>query len=301
MPPEPIRFRNRNTGEIETEEVYGESFLRWTYETGAGRTALWSLAKRALFSRWYGWRMDRPGSRAKVRPFVETYGLDPESFARGVDDFATFNEFFYRELASSARPIDPDPASVIFPADGRHFGFEDVSQADGVFVKGQRFDISALVGDPALGERYRNGSLILSRLCPVDYHRFHFPCAGQVVGEPRLINGDLFSVSPIALRRRLAYLWENKRVLTELDGGSFGRVLVIEVGATCVGTIIQTAKMPGSVEKGQEKGYFAFGGSSTITLFEPGKVKLAADLVANSNEGLELYAKMGERMGGRAD
>ena len=165
-----------------------------------------------------------------------------------------------------------------------------------MFVKGQQFDIPALLGDAALAARYREGTLVLSRLCPVDYHRFHFPCAG-VPGAPRLINGPLYSVSPIALRRRLAYLWENKRVVTELVTPQFGTVLCLEIGATNVGSIVQSFTRGAAVEKGAEKGYFKFGGSSTITIFEPGRVKLADDLVAHSAEQRELYARMGDVMG----
>jgi phosphatidylserine decarboxylase len=132
----------------------------------------------------------------------------------------------------------------------------------------------------------------------VDYHRFHFPVAGRP-GDVKLLNGPLYSVSPLALRRRLAYLWTNKRTLTLVQTRDFGPVLLLEIGATCVGTIRQTFAANEPVAKGAEKGYFAFGGSSTITLFEPGRVKLAADLLEHSARQTELYARMGDRMGVR--
>ncbi len=164
-----------------------------------------------------------------------------------------------------------------------------------MFVKGQKFDLPALLGNAELAAKYADGTLVLSRLCPVDYHRFHFPAAG-VPGETLQINGPLFSVSPIALRKRLSFLWQNKRTITRLETERFGTVLLLEIGATCVGTIRQTY-MPGqAVEKGAEKGYFAFGGSSTITIFEPGAVKLEADLAQNSARQTELYARVGTRM-----
>jgi phosphatidylserine decarboxylase len=196
--------------------------------------------------------------------------------------------------------VDGDGASVVFPADARHLGFARADEIAGVFVKGQRFDLAALLGDAELAQRYAGGSLVLSRLCPVDYHRFHFPCAG-VPGEPRVIPGHLYSVSPIALRRRLAYLWENRRVLTKLEAGKLGTVLLLEVGATNVGSIVQTMVAGHPVEKGAEKGMFRFGGSSTVTVFEPGKVRLADDLLKHSAECCELYARMGEVMGRAAE
>jgi phosphatidylserine decarboxylase len=295
----PIEFFNRRTGRVETERVYGEAFLRWIYGRPLGRAALHTLVKRAGFSRFYGWLMDSERSRDLMAPFIETYGLDPSDFADEVGSFASFNEFFYRRLRPDRRPVDPDPDTVVFPADGRHLAVPDAGAMDGFFVKGQTFDLAALLGDPALAERFARGSLILSRLCPVDYHRFHFPVCG-VPGVPRLLPGPLFSVSPLALRRRLAYLWENKRVLTEVRTERFGLVLVLEIGATNVGSMIETFVPDRPVAKGAEKGYFRFGGSSVITLFEPGRVCLAADLVRESSRHREVYAWVGETMGCRA-
>jgi phosphatidylserine decarboxylase len=292
---EPIRYFNRHSGKSEVEEVYGEGFLRWTYGHPLGAIALSTLVKRPVFSAWYGRRMSKHSSAARVKPFIEQYGLDPSEFADPPDSYRSFNEFFYRKLKPEARPVDPDETSVVFPADGRHLGFERASEIEGVFVKGQNFDLPALLGDADLAAKYADGALILSRLCPVDYHRFHFPAAG-VPGATRLIDGPLFSVSPIALRLRLSYLWQNKRTITRLETQRFGSVLLLEIGATCVGSIRQTYSPRQSVEKGAEKGYFAFGGSSTITIFEPGAVKLEADLAENSTRRTELYARVGTRM-----
>jgi phosphatidylserine decarboxylase len=280
---------------LETEQVYGEGFLRWTYGNPLGALALGTLVKRPVFSAWYGRRMSTPASSARIAPFLARYGLDPAEFAQHPESFHSFNEFFSRKLKPACRPIDPDAASVVFPADGRHLGFERASAIGGVFVKGQKFDLPALLGDADLAARYADGALVLSRLCPVDYHRFHFPVAG-VPGDTRMIPGSLFSVSPIALRRCLAYLWTNKRTLTPLVTRHCGTVLLLEIGATCVGTIRQTFTPGQAVEKGLEKGYFAFGGSSAITLFEPGAVTLETDLVAHSSRLTELYAKVGTRM-----
>ncbi len=291
----PIRYFNRYTQALETEQVYGEAFLRWTYQHPLGAAALWALVKRPFFSAWYGRRMSTRTSASRVAPFIAQYGLDATDFLDEPASYRSFNEFFYRKLKPSARPVDPDPDSVVFPADGRHLGFERASEIEGVFVKGQKFDLAALLDDATLAARYADGALVLSRLCPVDYHRFHFPAAG-VPGDTRLINGPLFSVSPIALRQQLTYLWTNKRTITELQTERFGTILLLEIGATCVGTIRQTYQPGSHVQKGAEKGYFAFGGSSTITLFEPGTVKLSDDLVENSGKQMELFAKVGDRM-----
>ncbi len=292
---ETIRYFNRHTLQNETEQVYGEAFLRWTYGNPLGKLALHALVKRHGFSKWYGKRMSKPESASRIQPFIDKYGLDPADFADSPSSFRSFNEFFYRKLKPEARPIAASP--IVFPADGRHLGFADISKIDSFFVKGQTFDLPALLADPTLAEKYAHGSLVLSRLCPVDYHRFHFPASG-IPSKTRTLEGPLFSVSPIALARKLAYLWTNKRTITELRTEDFGTILLMEIGATCVGSIHQTFTPGKAVEKGDEKGYFAFGGSSTITIFEPGKIQLAADLLENSAKQIELYARIGSEMAG---
>ncbi len=294
--PDTIKFFNRYSQRLEQELVYGAAWMRWTYGNPFGRLALEAFVKRPFFSQWYGWRMNRSISRGKVLPFIRTYGLDVNEFADPPESFSSFNEFFYRRLKPGARPINPDPLTAVFPADGRHLGFPDASQITGVFVKGQRFDLVKLLGDASLAARYATGAVVLSRLCPVDYHRFHFPVAGRA-SETKLLNGPLYSVNPIALRRQLAYLWENRRTITTIESEKFGSVLMLEIGATNVGSIKQTYRAGTTIVKGAEKGYFEFGGSSTLLLFEPGRIRLAEDLVEHSRQQRELYARVGDRLG----
>ena len=292
---EPIRYFNRLTDTLETEQVYGERWLRLAYENPCG-AILRHLIKRPFFSRWYGRRMARSASRSLVAPFIRDFGLDPSEFAESPDSFDNFNEFFIRRLKPEARPFDPDPKALLFPCDGRHLGFPDLSRVDSVFVKGQRFSLPDLLGSTELSRKFERGTLVLSRLCPIDYHRYHFPASGTP-SESRLLNGPLFSVSPIALRRNLAYLWENKRVVTELETKNFGTILTIDIGATNVGSIRQTFMPHHPVTRGDERGYFSFGGSSTITLFEPGRIALAGDLLEHTAHQTELYAPMGSFLG----
>ena len=290
---DPIQFYNRLTRRLETESVYGEGPLRFVYENPAGRLALHALVKRKLFSRFYGWRMDQPASRAKIRPFIETFGVDASEFAEPVESYRTFNEFFYRRLKPGARPIDPGDHTVVFPADGRHLAIPDLNACDNFWVKGVRFDLPALLRDTGLTRTFTGGAALISRLCPVDYHRFHFPCPGTPDGT-RQINGPLYSVSPIALLHRPSILWENLRWVTPFDSPNCGRVLLLEIGATCVGGVVHTAPAGVTVAKGDEKGYFRFGGSCCITLFERGRVRFADDLLEHGAAGREVYARMGQ-------
>jgi len=296
MSAEPIRYFHRTKQVVETEQVYGESWLRWTYGTALGRFALWLLVKRAVVSRYYGWRMTWRASANKILPFIVDYNLDVDEFAKKAFAFKTFNEFFYRALKADARPIAADDHVAVLPADGRHLAFQTVDATEGFYAKGQQFDLKAFLGNERLAQEFAGGSLLISRLCPVDYHRFHFPVDGTP-GEARLINGFLYSVSPIALRRNLAYLWENKRMVTLVESPQFGRVAMVEIGATMVGSIVQTYVPGRATAKGAEKGLFKFGGSCVVTIFRRGKIKLDADLVKHSAEGMEVYARMGERLG----
>ena len=293
---QPITLKNRHTGATETEQVYGEAWLRRIYGNPLGQIALHAVVKRAFFSKLYGAAMDRPGSASRIAPFIKNYGLDVSEFADPIETYQSFNDFFYRKLKSSARPIDPRSDVATLPADGRHLGFQDASKVKGIFAKGQQFDVPTLVGDRTLGERYARGTIVCSRLCPVDYHRFHFPVAG-IPHAPIAIDGALFSVNPIALRRNLSYLWQNKRQRVSIDAGPFGLVTIVAIGATNVGTIIETYQPGVAIKKGDEKGYFRFGGSFLATLFEPNRIQLETDLATAGESGQELYAKVGTPLG----
>lgn len=291
-----VRYIDRHTGELKTEDIYGERVLRWVYGNPLGRMAQWLLIRRWIVSAWYGSKMDEVKSSLRIVPFINKYGLDESEFADPVGEYLSFNEFFYRKLKLKSRPIDTEDNSLVFPADGRHMAFANISSENNFIVKGQIFNLKQFLGDDELAERYKDGSMLLSRLCPVDYHRFHFPCSGKV-GIPRLINGWLYSVNPIALVTRPTIFWENKRIVTSVESVELGQVQFVEVGATMVGSVRQTY-IPGEhVAKGDEKGYFAFGGSSVVVLFEKGRMRFDPDLLENTTNGYETYARFGERMG----
>lgn len=301
---------------MKTEQVFEEPWLRFAYENPLGRAGVWALTRRAAFSRWYGWRMTQGARREyedglvpsvlrmlrggdsslRILPFIERYGLDVDEFAKSPFDYKTFNEFFYRQLKPGARPIAAGERVAVFPADGRHLAFPDVDAATGFYVKGAKFSVASLLADDALARKFTGGAMLISRLCPVDYHRFHFPVGGRA-GEPRRINGWLYSVSPIALRQNIRFLVENKREITLVESPVFGPVAMLEVGATNVGSIIQGFVPGREVAKGDEKGLFAFGGSCVITLFQRGRIAFESDLVESSAGQIEVYARMGDRLG----
>lgn len=296
MNPNPIRFYDRYKKMTETEKVYGEPWLRLAYDNPVGRFAVWLLIRRRLFSWYYGWRMNRRGSDMLVFKFVTDYNVDVSEFAKSPFDFKTFNQFFHRALKPESRPIAQGAGVAVMPADGRHLAFHDVDTAAGFYVKGAKFTLAELLGDEALAKRFSRGSMLISRLCPSDYHRFHFPASG-IPSEAKLIKGSLYSVSPIALRRNIRYLVMNKRFLTLIDTPEFGLIAMVEVGATNVGSIVETFTPKQAVVKGVEKGLFAFGGSCVITLFAEGRIMFDTDLLAQSEKCIETYARMGDHLG----
>ena len=291
----PIIFYNRYTKQLEQEKILGERGLRWVYGSALGKLSLHVLLKRAFFSQLVGALKSTRRSARDLPAFVREYGISVEEMAQPLESYASFNDFFVRKLKPGARELCPGD-QLAMPADGRHSGWQDASEIRRVFVKGQSFDLPALLGDASLAERYAHGALLLSRLCPVDYHRFHFPAAG-VPSAARRIPGPLASVSPYSLRGRLSWLWTNKREITLLDTESVGQIAIIAVGATGVGAIHQTYTAGAAVQKGDEMGYFSFGGSTIICLFEPGRVQLAADLLEQTSLGHELYVRQGDVLG----
>ncbi len=294
-----IKYIDRQTGKIEIEQIYGRWALALLY--GESRFAqLFSffvlpiISRVSWMSRWYGFLQTRPASARKVAPFIAAYGIDASEFASS--SFASFNDFFIRKLKKERRPIAQGEDVAALPADGRYLVFPDLQQTSGFYVKGQQFDLPSFLQDSAMARRFEDGAMLIARLCPTDYHRFHFPCKG-VPCSAREINGPLFSVNPIALRKKLGILAENKRMITEIETERFGTILYVEVGATFVGSIHQTYTPNIQVEKGEEKGYFSFGGSCLVLLFEARRIVFDADLIANSENGFETRALFGGSFG----
>jgi len=289
-----IRYFDRYSRTVKTEQIYGEAWMRLIYGNPLGRMALWLVVRRTIFSHLYGLKMKNRASALRVLPFITKYNLDVDEFAKSAFDYKSFNDFFCRALKPSARPIAPGEKVAVFPADGRHLAFPDVALAGGFYVKGAIFTPPDLLG--AAGEKFAGGAMLISRLCPTDYHRFHFPVGG-LVGPTTETPGWLYSVSPLALRRNLRYLLENKRQTTLIESPEFGTVAMVEIGATNVGSILQNGTTGRMVKKGDEKGLFSFGGSCVVTFFQRGRIVFDADIVAQSEGCIETYARMGDRLG----
>jgi phosphatidylserine decarboxylase len=292
--PYEITYIDRVTQKKEKEVVYGDLALRLLYEKKWGALFLPLFACFSFFSKWYGAKQKKKKSRKKILPFINKFQINEKEFVKDVHSFDSFNDFFIRRLKKEARPIATEDA-ICF-ADGRYLFFEKIDDVHRFFVKGKEFCLNELLQDDTLAAKFSGGSMAIARLAPMDYHRFHFPF-DCLPGEPKIINGPLYSVNPIALRKNWRYLCENKRMITLLQSEMFGLCAYIEIGATFVGTITQTFTPKKAVQKGDEKGFFSFGGSCVILLFEPNRVIFDQDLLGASNELLEIKALMGQSLG----
>jgi len=288
----PIQYVERESGLLKTEKVAGEKWLVWLYNNPVGEASLWGLAKRKVVSSIYGDMMDCPSSAEKIGPFVEEFNIDLGIAQK--QQFSTFNDFFTRKLKRDARLVDTNSNIVVSPADGKVLAYSNIINSDFI-VKGYQFDVYSFLEDSALARKYHDGSLLIVRLAPNDYHRFHFPVDGSVSPIVR-ITGDYYSVNPIALHKMAEIFCLNKREFVVISNQQFGDVIMAEVGATMVGSIIQTYN-GNKVTKGEEKGFFKFGGSTVVLLFEKGKIHIDKDLLMNTSKNLETTVKVGERIG----
>lgn len=171
-----------------------------------------------------------------------------------------------------------------------------MDDATRIWVKGREFSIARLLGNtyPEDAKRYVNGSLGIFRLAPQDYHRFHVPVDG-VLGTPKAIGNEYYTVNPMAIRSALDVYGENVRVVVPIDSVAHGRVMVICVGAMMVGSTVITRKAGEKVKRAEELGYFKFGGSTILSLFEPGAMRFDDDLSANSIGALETLVSALDR------
>lgn len=291
-----IEVFSREKAELVEEIVFGEELLRLAYGTKLGLWATTNILTRRWVSILIGLYYDSGLSRGKIESFVRQLGIDLEECEREVHEYACFNEFFYRKLKPEYRPITAVPGAVASPGDGRLLVFPRIDKDTLSYVKWAPVRLMDLFNhDRNLAERYQGGCCGVLRLCPADYHRFHFPVSGSP-GPTTIVPGLLHSVSPYALEQKIPVYALNKRSLCTLQSEQFGEVLLMEVGALCVGSMVQTYQAGSQVLCGEEKGYFKFGGSTVIFFFRKNTVAFDEDLLRNSAKGVETMVKMGEKI-----
>ncbi|AVK51455.1 phosphatidylserine decarboxylase [Clostridium sp. MF28] len=291
-----IKYFDRNTKKYEIEKVAGDKYLNYIYSSPIGMSLLEIIIKKKFFSKLYGYFCDSKISRKKINSFINDFKIDSSIFKKKVSEFESFNDFFTRKLKTEFRPIDLQGKSLISPGDGKLAVYEKIDLNKMVHIKGSRYRINELINNENISKEFLGGTCFILRLSPTDYHRFHFIDNG-ICSDSFRIHGDYYSVNPIALSKIPEIFCRNERQWSIFVTENFGRVLYIEIGATCVGSIIQTYEPNIYVTKGDEKGYFKFGGSTIIMLFQKGMVKIDSDIIYQTKKGFETKVIMGEKVG----
>ncbi|MBN1950861.1 MAG: phosphatidylserine decarboxylase [Bacteroidales bacterium] len=286
---------NRKTKAIEHENTYKVEGLVFLYRNFFGRALTFSVLNKHLVSKMYGRWVKSTRSVGQISGFVKHYDINTDEIREPLNSFPCFNDFFIRELKDGARPVDNTPAHLISPADSRLLVF-DLSKNIDLPVKGYWYKLEDLVRDKKLVDDYAEGWCFIYRLAPSDYHRYAYIDDGSQQ-EVKILQGVLHSVNPIALSVTKSLLAKNYRELTLLRTDNFGDVLQLEVGALLVGKVIQHHRQSYSFKRGEEKGYFEFGGSTIIQLFKKGSVKPDSDIAEYSLKNIESLVKLGEKVG----
>ena len=289
-----INYINRASGKLETEHPPAEGLLTFLYGNTFGRKTILPIARQKFITQRYGKMMNTAKSVKRIQPFVDSLGIDMTEAQKGMDEFTSFNDFFYRELKPGARKIQE---GLVSPGDGRVLAFEKASDVNSFYVKGKEFTLQGFLKDDILVEAYKDASMIIVRLAPNDYHRYHFPYAG-IPSKSEEISGTYYSVSPIALVENFTQVFcDNRKDICTLSTEREGNILIVPVGATMVGSLNSTYAPDSKIEKGAEMGYFAFGGSTVVLLVDSKIFKIDDDLLQNTKNELETYLKMGEQIG----
>lgn len=291
-----IKLFNRYSGQMELERVYGEGAVKWLYGSASGKIIA-PLVVAPLISKIYGWLQGTNWSAGKVNPFIQNFDIQLDDFEiqqqNSQTPYKSFNDFFIRPFKAGKRPFVEGNQMAAF-AEARYYGYEALSDSETIPVKGNFLSGPAVINSSKWTETFSGGPCLLARLCPVDYHRFHYPDNGKVLDHYR-IKGQLHSVNPLALQKRPDIFIRNERVVTILETENFGKLAYVEVGAVCVGKIVQSGSLE-SFSRGEEKGYFLFGGSTVIVFGEPGRWIPSEDILKATRAGHEVYVHLGDEV-----
>ena len=296
-----ILFWHRAHKKMETEQVYGDWFIRLLYQNETGKKTN-RLFANALFSKAYGAMQDTPMSHRKVRPFIDKFGIDISEYEGGTraamdvrNSYATFNEFFIRKFKFGKRSFVNQAHRMTAFAEARYTGHASITNETTFPVKGKYLTAEGLLGNADIARPFHEGPLMIARLCPVDYHRYHYPDSGKVL-DHYPVKGRYDSVNPLALRLKPEIFIENERHVSLLQTEHFGKIAYIEVGAICVGKIVQSHRWNKPFMRGEEKGYFLFGGSTVVILGEKGAWRPSDDILEKSKQNIETYVQLGDEV-----
>jgi phosphatidylserine decarboxylase len=249
---------------------------------------------------------DSHNSTKSIASFARTYSIKTDELENpDLNSYKSFNDFFYRKLRPGARPVQnaEDPTGFCSAADCRLTVYQTIDLAKQFWVKGKNFDIPHLLNLPPTSDMvstFQDASLAIFRLAPADYHRFHCPLDG-VVGGFENIPGQYYTVNPQAVNEPdFDVFTANTRSVLYLTHSRSGLpVAFVAIGALLVGSIKWTGggEKGKVVKRGDELGYFAYGGSTIVVVFPKGVIEFDKDIVENSKEPVETMMKVGYSLG----
>lgn len=276
-----------------------DTFLKKLYGNVFGRCVLKILTIPAI-SKIAGIILDSKISCLLITPFIKHTGIELKDYKK--KKFKSYNDFFTREIKENRRPIDKTTPHFISPSDGKVMIYP-IRRSSHFEIKNTMYTLRSILKNKKLACKYHNGYCIIIRLCVDNFHRYCY-LDNCTKSENVFIKGKLHTVNPIANDYYPIYK-ENSREYTILHTENFEDIVQIEVGALMVGKITNHHKSASKTShdkyfRGQEKGYFEFGGSTIMLLIPPEtNIKFRTDLIENSILGIETNIKMGEYIGTR--
>lgn len=264
--------------------------LAFLYRTVPGRMVLKLLTARWI-SKVAGFLLDRGISRPLISSFIRNNNIDMEQFIP--EEYPSFNACFIRRIKPECRPIDTEAGHLVAPCDAKLSVFP-ITQDACFDIKGSLYRVSDLLDGDQSADSFCGGQCLIFRLAVEDYHRYMFHDDGQIL-RTRFVPGQLHTVQPIALEHYNIYK-RNCRAYTVIQTEHFGLTAQIEVGALLVGRIVNH-KQDGAIKRGEEKGYFCYGGSTVVLLLQPDVAVLDEELIRNTANGLETVVRYGECIG----
>lgn len=251
------------------------------------------FATRKTVSKVSSIYMNSKYSARKIDKFIKKNNIDMSDYPER--NYKSFNDFFTRKVKAGKRPFSKRNFDLISIADSKLLVYK-INEKTEMTIKGKKYTVRDLLRDKKLSQEYKNGTCLVFRLTVDDYHRYCFVDDGEVI-KTKKINGILHTVGPVAFKRYKVFK-ENQREYSILDTKNFGKVIQMEVGALMVGKIVNHDIT--EFNRGDEKGYFLFGGSTVVLLFKENIVDIDEDIIYNSNNGIETKVKLGEVIGQRS-
>lgn len=272
------------------EKEYGKKKLDFLYNTFLGRILLKLIFSRVWFSKLQAIYQNSKISKRKILPFILKYNVDMSVYEN--QSYNSFADFFKRKRIIKNKTFENELIAI---ADSKLqvFSIQDNLELK---IKQSIYSLNELIQDEQIVKKYKDGTCLIYRLSMDDYHRFMFLDDGNIINSKK-IKGVLHTIRPIS--KRYNVFCQNSRQVTFLNTKNFGRVIQIEVGAMLVGKIVNYKKI--NFKRLEEKGYFDFGGSTIVQLFEKEKIKIDGDILAKSKENIETKVEIGMKIGEKYD